>query len=678
MILFDLEQTNIQELQTSTYRNMQPQIVSIGDNMVMVWTGADTSREAYNLTQLKYSVYDGISWSEPQAVDSNETADYLHDVYSDGENLWVIYQESATVFDDEPSMEEAAADMQIVAAKFDISKEEFVDHTALSNEGGYESIPAITIVEGKPYVVWTSNSDTTDLFGQNDTNEVHYAEFDGEWSAAQVLASDLGPVTDLTVGDLEGTVSVAYITSEDGSLETDDDNVLYIADFDGNMEEVSDGVVSALKFAELPDASESSLVWYDNGKLKILQDGDVETVIENGTAFAAGFDVLSDRIIFNHATDGASDVFASIYEDGEYQEPVRMTYQDRYIQSYSFVEHDSKAYAALVQADVTITEDAVEDDCTLSFLTFEGVTDVSLESAAYDDADLVAGTDLPIEVILKNNGDTLIEEVDITILDEDGEVCASVTETIDLAAYEEVILTVDLPIGNTIRKQIYTVSVTADNDANADNNSWQILVGDEMLSVSGEMIRSGSNVKAIVKVLNDGHEITGGTLMISSVSDGTVLIEKELTELAAGESHLMILDGEYLLNGKESDVLQLEVQTTAGNNYSADRIQQMYISRVIVTEEVEENTIVISEVDGNMVDIEISNTEEVDVVVAVYGSDGKMLAYEISRNITSGIYNYESFVMDLDEIKEDQMVKTFMMKCGTQEPLCQAVEYAMI
>ena len=674
LILMDLEQTNIQELQTSTYRNMQPQIISVGDNLVMVWTGADTSREAYNLTQLKYSVYDGIGWSEPQAVDSNDTADYLHDVYSDGDDLWVVYQESATAFDEEPTLEEVAEDIQIVAAKFDAAEGEFTDHTVLSNEGGYNTIPALTIADGKPYAVWASNSDITDLFGQNDTNEIHYAEFDSEWSAAQVLVDGLGPVTDLSVGDMDGKVTVAYVSSEDSSLETDDDNVLYTAVFGEEVEEVSDGIISALKFAELPDASGSSLVWYDNGKLKTLQDGDVETVIENGTAFAAGFDVLSDRIIFNHATDGASDVFASIYEDGEYQEPVRMTYQDRYIQSYSFVEHDSKAYAALVQTDVTITEDAVEDDCTLSFLAFEGVTDVSLESVAYDDADLVAGTDLPIEVILKNNGDTLIEEVDITILDEDDEVCASVTETVDLAAYEEVILTVDLPIGNTIRKQIYTVSVTADNDANADNNSWQILVGDEMLSVSGEMIRSGSNVKAIVKVLNDGHETTGGTLTISSVSDGTVLIEKELTELAAGESHLMILDGEYLLNGKDSDVLQLEVQTTAGNNYSADRIQQMYIGRAIVTEEAEENKITISEVDGNVIGIEISNAETVDLAAAVYDANGKMLAYDISTDIASSIYNYETFIMDLDEISNDQKVKVFMLKAGTEEPLCEAAE----
>lgn len=55
-----------------------------------------------------------------------------------------------------------------------------------------------------------------------------------------------------------------------------------------------------------------------------------------------------------------------------------MTEQSGYLQSYAAAEIGDKTYLAAVQADVTISEDAVEDVCTLSWMTIEHTTDLQL------------------------------------------------------------------------------------------------------------------------------------------------------------------------------------------------------------------------------------------------------------------------------------------------------------
>ena len=85
------------------------------------------------------------------------------------------------------------------------------------------------------------------------------------------------------------------------------------------------------------------------------------------------------------------------------------------------------------------------------------------------------------------------------------------------------------------------------------------------------------------------------------------------------------------------------------------------------------NAVSVSMVDGTAVGVNVNNAETADIMVALYDENGKMLAYKSCKGIEPGNSNYQ--LIELAEMKTGQMVKAFIVKAGTYEPLAKASEY---
>ena len=549
-------------LRTSTYRNARPVLAIAGTTPVLVWLGADAERGSGNATQVLYSVYDGTGWSQPQAVDSDLTGDYAPSVYSDGTDLWLVYQNSASVLADDGDLAQAYASSQTVAAaRFENGA--FTEPQTISGgAGAYRYLPGITLTDGAPAAVWVENEDTSDLLGRSGTNQVMLARYEnGSWSQPLLLDDQICAVTELQTGQAGSVFTAAWISDGDNDLATSGDRSLTVWTDSSASMTLAQGELSGLTFASLPGESETSLLWYGDGQLWRYDGSGVPAVVmENAAGLANGFTVLSDRIVFNAASENASELFAYVWSDGAWCGPVQLTEQANYLQSYALAQSGGVTYAAAVQASVTITDEDVAENCTLSWMVLGGVTDVGVDYVSCDAAQAAPGASVPVTVGISNCGDRPLSGAQITIQDASETVQAtySLAEPLAPGASGEYVLSLALPEDLTAAQ--YTVVVTAEGDGNADNDTQTFQVGGGDLGITAQTCKVGENVYLLAEVSNSGTAPLSGVLEVYAL-DGTVpATSVEVATLERGEHRLVRIDASpELLSGLGSGIVTLRL-----------------------------------------------------------------------------------------------------------------------
>jgi hypothetical protein len=547
-------------LQIGTYRNMQPVIGTAGNTPVMVWMRADTSRETINATQLVYSVYQDGVWSQPQPVDSkNVTADGTHALYTDGNgNLYLVYQRASEQLSNSSTLEDYAAVQSIVVATFQTDTMSFSEVTKLSADDSYSYAPAIGGSQSATAVVWVANQDSSDIFGQNSTNEICYAQYNqGKWSSQKTLVTGQNAVISVEVGQLDGELCVAVLTDQDNDLSTTNDHALTVyRDLNSEGTLLVTGSMSQIQFATLPGETEVSLLWAASDALYSYSGTKTTKVLET-EALTAGFQVLSDRIIWSDSTEDASELYAMVYHDG-WQEPIQLTDQGDYLQSYDVVEVNGTTYVVAVQAQVTITEDDVEDDCTLSWATLYSFTDLGLDGAYADDSQASAGEPFDLMAVVTNYGDQPVEQYTITIQNGDT-VVASQTVTETLSSGESVLQTISIPaLDASVYQASYTVTVAVENDVKLGNNTAEVVVGYADLAISAELVQVGDTKRALVTVTNNSLVPAGGTLYADCGEDTPQSIV--IDDLAYGESTVVAVTlGSAITESTENSEVSLEL-----------------------------------------------------------------------------------------------------------------------
>ena len=542
--LMSIEDENTQNqltpLQTDTYRNMQPVIGSANGTPVMVWTRADTSRTTANAAQLVYSVYSNGAWSQPKPVNpDNTTADGAAKLASAADGtLYVIYQNANQEWTDDVTAADYAAAQGITAAKFSTDTMGFENVTDLSVSGIYAYAPVICMANGIPTAVWISNEDTSNMLGQNATNCLVYAQLkDGTWSKASTLAEGMNAVVSLAAGEVNGELCIAVATDQDNDRNTQGSQLTLFTGLKGEKQTLGeDCAVAAIQIAKLPDSQKEEIIWADENGLYAF-DGTAKRTVVESTAFSDGFIALSDRIMLRNAEESNSNLYTMVYDNG-WQEPVSVTEQSGYLQSYAAAEIGGKTYLAAVQADVTISEDAVEDVCTLSWMTIEHTTDLQLTSAAADEEAAASGEDFPIVVDVKNNGDTKVTEYSVTIAC-NGKTVAEQKVEDALAAGQETELTLTVPaLGAADYQKKYTATVTADNDMQDKNNSVELTAGTADLEIAhAELLHVGDTYSVLVNVRNNSVIPASGKLKVYYGAE--TLGEIDIGELNQGESTLL-------------------------------------------------------------------------------------------------------------------------------------------
>lgn len=563
----------IKPLLTQTYRNSQPQTVSAAGSTVMVYTGADTSRDAYNITRVMYSVYDVSSgtWSAPLQADSNTTADSVPYLWTDGTDIYMIYLDSAKQFGSEDTVESYAAAQNIAITKFNSQTGKFDPVTTVAaSDGGFYSLPKLCMNNGALTAVWQRS--TGDVFGCNSSNSVIYSTFNGQsWSAPEKLAYGLDSIVDLSAD----AGSVYYICDGDNDLNTTSDRSLTKQAFSGESTLLDNGTVSSIRL------DGGNVYWYSDGTYK-KYDGSTAASITNEPIIGATdrFCVTDGRIMFLAAAQNASNIYTVAYDpsSGEYGEPVRYTEQEQYIDTFSAASVDGQTLAVMTRRDVTITEDDVDDKCELAYTLIRDRHDIAVNSVDYDEESVIPGGKLPLRIEVGNAGTSTVNSVDVTITDAAGNVVKSETRTVSIAPGATEDLTVEIALDDKISLKKYNVTVaeTGNTDASNSNNSYEFKVGYCKLDVTATPIVSGGIHYVIIGVKNVSSVASDGTLSISNSTDPENVNEIKFDVLQPGESYIYKLRvSEELLDGSKN-VIKVMAESTAEFNELYSHIEHVY------------------------------------------------------------------------------------------------------
>lgn len=664
------DSAELQPLLSSTYRNMQPVLGMAGQTPVLVWVRANTDRGEYDYPQLVYSLYQNGTWTEPQPVNpDNTTTDAAPALATapDG-TLYLAYQDSARAMTQDGTLSDYAAMQTIVTARFDAEKSEFTDFRTVSEPGVFSCRPVICADSGTPVTAWISNTEN-DYFMQNSTNRLCWASAADGWTR-KTAAEGCTTVTALALGMYNGAVSLAAVTDDDCDLSTTDGRTLTLYPGCTNGQTAASGTLGGIAFAALPGETEPALLWFDETglKRKTPSEADTQTVLETEQC-PAEFTVLSDRIVYNAASgDRNSNLYALVYDNSNssWSGAVQLTAQSDYLQVYSVAQAGKTTYLAAVQTDVTITNDGVEDDCTLAWTVLEPTVDLELCTVSADHTQAQAGGAVPVYVDVRNNGDQTISTYTVEVSC-GGSVAGRVLVSEPLGVSEETTVTVPVQLDAAPETKTYTVTVRAADDRRAENDTAELELGYSDLSVSAELYQVGDSSRIIARVCNNGAAAAGGTLR--AMYGQTILYTAPFAPLAQGESSFYEVSiTREDLDGAEAGMIRFELETEAQDYDVLNDTCEVYVHPSF------HEKIEIRAVEASSVQVKVDIDTPASLWAAVY-VEGR-LENVISQQVGPDTDTVR-LALDTASLPAGSVIKVFLVDPETGSPRAQSMSWTI-
>lgn len=576
--------TDMKVLGTNIYPNAQPQLVNIGDRQIMVWVADNPDRMSSNRTMLVYSVYDksGDVWSTPKAVDDDGTADFYPQLAQDGNDLYVVWQNSNKSFDDGTTLEEVAGSGEIAVSKFDTVSNNFGPAVRLTTNNTVDTLPQITAAHNKVYIAWIGNS-KNDIFGEKGKNSVYYSELkDNQWTSPALLCDNLNAVPSLSAGFIGNSYTVAYVLDGDNVLDTINDREIYVVgpDIESKRLTNNDTIDSAPVFSSFNGTD--AMYWYNEGNILYLtgfEKGPSRVFGESNQGLKDEFKVLCNNlgktaVIWADTTDGATEIYAAIFDTSkkEWGEPVKISHIGSRIQSPGGVLDDKGNYN-IVFSKLTQLEDGNEqsDLCIMKVIPSY---DLTVDDVTFDDKKVIPGTELPIDVDVVNNGEIGIEEAVIDILD-GNEIINSSVRQVGLKSGESKTITVLMNLPESITKKTYKVRVTCirGDEYNISDNTKEFDVGYTDISLVLERHSEGNIEDIVAHIRNLSHVATGAELKVRKGSeDGDIIDTKTISNITYGDNveYSYQFNKSILCDGKDSETLYFSVEAKEEELYTSD------------------------------------------------------------------------------------------------------------
>lgn len=555
----DYSNQEINTLQTNIYPDAAPKMAVIGDKKVMVWLADNAARSPLNRTMLVYLVYDKTtdSWSAPQAVADDQTADFYPSIASDGSNLYVAWQNSRKIFGDNGTIDDMEAAGDIETAKFNSETNTFDTPEVLTDNNILDTQPQLAVDNGKAAVVWTENS-SNDIFGTSGLNTIFCSELNGTaWSSPSVLTDNQKSIAGISTAYMDGVLTTAFATDADEDLTTLQDRDIYIIRPGRSVQRLTDNDVLDSNPAFGMFNGQKTLYWYSDGNIKYLSD----FTAAPSTIFSSAIAGLSDNfkivnnnsgktaVIWTKNENEAADIYSSIYDsaNGIWSKDIKISNVGADVRYPDGIFDDSGNFMIAFNR-VTKTDTAEQSDlCTVKVVPSYNL---SVNNVLYDDTKVALGGDLPVEIDLTNKGELSADYINVQVLDGTNVISSTdIQQEIKPGESEAVNTVFTLP--SSISKKNYTIKVTPVNGTEYDlsDNSKDITVGYTDLGIKVDQYYTGDKQMAAVKVYNSSYIPSGAVIKIrENTPDGNVLATKSVDTLAHGESTLNIfeIDPEYL------------------------------------------------------------------------------------------------------------------------------------
>ncbi|MBE6679274.1 MAG: hypothetical protein E7598_01985 [Ruminococcaceae bacterium] len=613
-------------LQSSTYTDIKPQVVTAGGVIMMVFTDDNASRADADRTMLVYSIYDPATkvWSAPKAVNDDTTADYGFKVATFEDQIYIVWQNAKTLNAADATLTELAKNTDLTIAKYNPLLDEFVYVEQITNNDIYEMMPRIASVNGEIVITWVTNT-VDNVFGAEGENVIHYAYkqdaayapvLDGKIDTSDITDEELEEaveptnpdelgegeeaaeeeepvvqewtyvtldpiadfITSLAAGYMLEDGYIAYTTDEDGNTATEDDQ--YIRLVKVGTTDVIKYTNKAMNVEFTKVHGDNAMTWYNRGMIYYSIDpayAPQQLYIEP-TSLGDGYNLISDEngnmaVLFTKHEEETSDAYLMLFDDEtfEWGLPIRVTNQDKYINDFSGAYSGGTIVSIFNQTELNATTD-INNLCTAIIGERH---DMAVTEALFDDYNLVPGEEKALTVTVTNNGTIRTSSVKVTVYDGDTVVDEKVIEKAIKPGYSETIeTTVLLPA--EISRNTYRVEVEEPDcdDAYYVNNKAEITIGRAVLHMSAESSPTATENIVVLNVTNEGYEPSGGKIVLLDENGAVIdtLIE-QFDPIDHGEtfSCAIIMEDSYFNDelGRSFDfavIADAEQDTTAYNS----------------------------------------------------------------------------------------------------------------
>lgn len=560
-----------QILQSNTYMDIQPTLLSAAGGEIMVWADdLGDSRDSANRTAVVYSVFDeaASAWSEPMPLEDDGTADFSPAVYSDGTDVYVIWQDAKEPLKSEMTLSEQSDLLELNTAKLDLAGRSCELLGTITDNSEFELSPRLSVIDGQLTAGWYTNSEGNPL-GAVGRNMFYSAIYhDGLWSQPQSLVES-GIVMSETAEILNGTAYTAIVEDTDMDLMTMDDRCLYLLE-EATKEkiEISSDITGRVCSALV--GGKRAFCWAEGSTMRYLaslEEG-VQTLLEDSIASGCDYQVFGDEngnmtILYFVLQDSQTKLMAQNYDPTGmvWGEPAVLVSNGKYVERASGYYENGRLVLAYTQTEVTDMQ-KLDTVCDFCYMVLEGKPNVVIEDVRYDEYGVEPGGDLNLTICVKNTGSEIARNVSAEILDEAGTVAGTTAVGQDI-------------VGGGSAKLEYVLKLPEDGgphrySVRAGASTFDLTVGQGKLVVIAEKEEYSTAGMLAVHVRNVGLSPAGGTLEIYDPDkQDAVYLTEEIPKLAAGDTYLYrCLDSSlYPVDDKRHTIV---VRVTCGTGTDTD------------------------------------------------------------------------------------------------------------
>lgn len=666
--LYSLDNIDTSTFKTNIYPYAEPQLVKLADgNELLLWIDNDNLRSDINCTVLKYSINNGVEWSEPADIYNNGTADFSPKLAVTDSGVVLVWQKANNVLADSITLPEMAKNIDIYYSDFDGTK--WSTPINLSDtEDTYEFAPDIAVNGDEITVAWITNSDN-DYFAFSGTNTIYTKVFNGTWGENTVVAEELGSVANLNVSYIDGKAAVTYTEDTDNNAETSDDVELFEI-YEGQLTQITDDEVTDYGLTKTSDGYywiHDNQLWERNSNgVELIEIPILPVYLNNAKILTNGTDKV---IVYEQADEYSSDLYAMYYDgdDKIWGEPIRLTEDNKKIRETSgYLTTDGALRLAFGQADIDETAEDIYGKCNLMLANITEKCDVSVISANCVYNEYVSGEVATVYVNVKNNSSSKISKFNIKITAENEPLISQNVEK-ELLSGETQSIEIPYTLPNDLINKIYKVTVTpaekTDDDLSDNEATFEMGFADIKVDTSV------NNKTITANVSNIGCKNAENVVCTLSKADGDIIETKTLDSISAGDSSSVQFTNVAVDNAVVS------VTTDSRENLYANNI----VSVILVKPENKGVYIAFSEytADNETVKVSVTTANDLDEgknanVYVVFYNRGKLINVQL-ETITLTANSSQTINKELPSKENADTVKIFVWENDNNiSPYCEA------
>ena len=396
-----------EKLQTSIFANSQPQMVTVGDRMLLTWIQDAPDRDSYNRMRLVYSVYDPTfnTWSEPAAVWDDGHNDGYPRMVSNGQTAWVLWQKVNTTLTEENSngIDAILENTELCLARFDLHNGLFSEQQMLTDNDLFEYAHSLNLVNGNPSVCWaTAENNALNVFGCHTLTN---------WKGGfgETIGENLNYL--LSVDAMEGQVT--YVMDADGNLETVRDVTAFTVTGSGTTVFDNSENGKAITYAAYGSLNgEPTLFLSDMSNVCYQENGQWKKVFPVNRSMAGELNILKTdqgtTILWTETVQGWSELYSVSFRNGSWSEPVRISNNGERISQVSAVYINGRITGVCNTNKMVydeITGEYAQEVADLSLFHISDFVDLALgQSLSVRESELKAGEETQLYVTVYNNG----------------------------------------------------------------------------------------------------------------------------------------------------------------------------------------------------------------------------------------------------------------------------------